>query len=349
MKKRKCLLIILLVILGGCSKSDIIKNKTKESLFESDNCYKYYYQQLNKKQQKLYEELYNIFMNIDKEGTISNKNIKDINIVHNAVLNDHPEIFYVDTEIVYNDYRVEVEYHFKKKDILDYRKQLEKRKKEILKDLPKDKYDQMLYIYDYVIENVDYNKDAKYNQTLISSLINKETVCTGYAKMIQFLLQEIGINTTEIIGSCIDENNYVQKHAWNMVYYNDDYYYIDATWGDQTELLMTFYEYFLFSSDDMLKIYTPEKYYETTTNLDNTYFKKNNLYFISYDKSQLVNAVDKDNRILRVRFSSDIYEYAKDKIMNTNDPFDILNKRGIYVENIRYWYDDHFHVITIKW
>lgn len=356
MKKLKCLLVLLLIVLCGCSDNQIVDKETKKveevTPFEKDTCYKYHYEHLTKKQKELYKELFNIFMNLEETGKVSNKNIKDVQIVHDALLNDHPELFFVETELIYDDYRVEPEYTFKIKEIKKYRKQIELAKDEILKNLPADdQYAQMKYIYDYIVENVHYDENAEYNQLLISSLLNKNTVCTGYAKMIQYLFQEIGIHTTEIVGGSFDTNNRLQRHAWNMIVYDNDYYYVDATWGDQEDEdgQMTLYEYFIFSSEDMLKLYTPEGNYENTGNINHTYFLKNNLYFTNYSTSSLANVVNKEEKILQVRFSNDIYSYAKNRVVNTNDPFRILSKAGVNVEYINYWYDDNFQVIRVTW
>lgn len=352
MKKNKCLFIVFVLMLCGCSFQDDKQEDIQNDIipFEEDQCYKYHYQQLNNKQKKIYRELFNLFVNIETEGTISNNNIKDIDIVHNAILSDHPELFYVDTEIVYSDCRVEIEYLFKKKQIKQYQKEIEEETDMILNEILQDnQYEQMLYLYNYVVSHLQYNEDAKYNQTIISSFINKETVCTGYAKMLQYLYQKIGIETTQITGTCIDENNLVQRHAWNMIKYNNDYYYIDATWGDREDKNMILYEYFIFSSQDMLKIYTPEDHYENTIEEQYNYFTKNNLYFTQYHFSSLAQGVNKEKKIFTARFSDDIYEYVKNRVKNTNDAFDILSKAGLQVDYIQYWYDDNFNVITMIW
>lgn len=355
MKKIICLYVCIMMVLCGCSTWQTSHKDVKETEkvtmpFEKDTCYKYHYQHLTKKQKKLYRELYNIFMNLDDSGKVSNKNIKDIQIVHDALLNDHPEIFFIENELIYDDYKLEPQYSFKKEEIEEYRQQIEQTREEIINGLPEgDQYTQMKYIYDYVVENVHYDLNSKNNQLLISSLLNKETVCTGYAKMIQYLFQEIGINTTEIVGGSIDQNNVLQRHAWNMIEYNNDYYYVDATWADQEDDNMILYEYFIFSSEDMLKLYTPETQYENTTDINNTYFIKNNLYYTNFNTSSLANAVNKEEKLFQVRFSNDVYEYAKNRVMNTNDPFYILSNAGINVEYISYWYDDNFQIIRVTW
>lgn len=354
MKKIKALLLILLVLLSGCDyfQSDISQEKKEEDItpFEQDTCYKFHYEQLSEKQKTLYQEMYNIFMNVEEDGKISDKDVKDIKTVHEALMYDHPELFYVEMETVYDDYRLEPVYYFDKEEIKNYQEQLAHKKEEIYAALPDtDIYGQMQYIYEYVIDHVSYDENADNNQLLISSMLEGKTVCTGYAKMIQYLLQDIGVNTSLIVGGFFDENNRLQRHAWNMIEYDQDYYYIDATWGDDEDNQLISNEYFMFSSEDMLKFYTPETEYKTTAKQENTYFIKNGLYFDQYDLSLLINAIDQEKRLIQMRFADDIYEYAKDRIAHTNDVFDLLAQAGIEENYINYSYDDRFQVIKVMW
>lgn len=353
MKKNKALLLVFLLLLSGCDHfhSDLSQEKNEEkTILEQDTCYQFHYEQLSAKQKTLYQEMYNIFINVEEEGKISNKDVKDIKTVHEALMYDHPELFYVEMETVYDDYRLEPVYYFDKNEIINYQEQLAQEKEKIYNEMPDtDMYGQMQYIYEYVIDNVSYDENAENNQLLISSMLEGKTVCTGYAKMIQYLLQDMGVNTTLIVGGLFDEDNQLQRHAWNMVEYDQDYYYIDATWGDDEDNQMILNEYFMFSSEDMLKFYTPETEYKTTSSQKNTYFVKNNLYYDQYDLSLLVNAVDQEKRMMQVRFDADIYEYAKDRIAHTNDVFDLLAKAGIEEKYISYSYDDRFQVIKVMW
>lgn len=73
-------------------------------------------------------------------------------------------------------------------------------------------------------------------------------------------------------------------HAWNMVKYDNDYYYVDATWGDlvNNEFETINYDYLMFSSEEMNKNYQIQDSYEDTTNGNNTYYKKEGYYFDYY-------------------------------------------------------------------
>lgn len=355
MKLLKCTLAVLLILLPGCQsqateKIPDSKNEKMVTPFVEDQCFKYCYQQLTEKQQQLYEDMFNIISNVEQEGKVSYKNIKDINIVHEALLNDHPELFYIDSEVIYDDYRLEVVYSFSKKEIQNYQNQMQQKQNEIFQQMPQgDDYAKIKFIYDYVIENVSYDENAKNNQLLISAMVDQSTVCMGYAKMIQYLLQQAGIDSSLIVGGFIDENSQVQRHAWNMVKYDQDYYYIDATWGDDEENGMIINEYFMFSSDNMLKLYQPEGKYENTQYGENTYFKKNDLYFQNYDIETMANAVNQEDQLFEIQLSQDVYAYVKDRIIHSNDIFDILQKANVYKDSIQYSYNDNFQVIRVTW
>jgi transglutaminase/protease-like cytokinesis protein 3 len=64
------------------------------------------------------------------------------------------------------------------------------------------------------------------NQSVYSALVNGETVCAGYARAMQYLMQRLGI-------PCYYCTGYAgQNHAWNIVRLDDGYYNVDVTWDD---------------------------------------------------------------------------------------------------------------------
>ncbi len=106
----------------------------------------------------------------------------------------------------------------------------------------KDNYQKICAIYDYLCENITYdydnlNKDEytlKYSA--YAALINKTSVCQGYANLFYRLALEEGIDSRLISGW---GNN--GPHGWNIVQMADYYYNLDATWDAGREE----YDYFL--------------------------------------------------------------------------------------------------------
>ncbi|MGP1569885.1 MAG: S-layer homology domain-containing protein, partial [Eubacteriales bacterium] len=68
----------------------------------------------------------------------------------------------------------------------------------ILEKKPKnsDFYDTVKYIYEAVINRVEYVSDAPNNQDIRSAILQKQAVCTGYAKMFEYLCIKAGIPAT---------------------------------------------------------------------------------------------------------------------------------------------------------
>ncbi|QVK07007.1 MAG6410 family transglutaminase-related lipoprotein [Mycoplasma mycoides] len=123
------------------------------------------------------------------------------------------------------------------------------------KDLPV--LEQITKAYDWMTKEVkfDYNVANSYdNQTAYSALVNKSTVCTGYAKGFQMLMDELGILSTLITSDVSPRDLSGVKHVWNLVEIDGEWYHLDAT-SDRIERSQQKQEYrfFLLHDDDFTK------------------------------------------------------------------------------------------------
>lgn len=113
----------------------------------------------------------------------------------------------------------------------------------------KDDYEKIKAIHDYVIINASYDVQLERNSAY-DNLINKRSVCQGYALIVYKMMIEAGIDCRIITGT-----GKGVSHAWNIVKLNDVWYNIDCTWddpvsNDKKEHLE--YDYFLKSNRDFL-------------------------------------------------------------------------------------------------
>jgi len=173
-----------------------------------------------------------------------------------ALVYENPDIFYLDvtkmyiniekiTKITGTRYNVfissgsEVSYlengFYSKKDVEEYEKQIIQVKNNIVAHLNgKSDYEKVKIVHDYLIDTVDYEKNLSKHDiyNLYGALVNKKCVCEGYAKAFQYLMNEIGIENTIIIGTGTNSRNETENHAWNYVKLDGKWYAVDVTWDD---------------------------------------------------------------------------------------------------------------------
>ncbi len=208
-----------------------------EQAFETEE-FSYCYQCLEEEEQVVYREIYGILTTFGEEQPLSLTDPERIGDIFQCVLNDHPEIFYVQG-YTYTSYTKGGEIvrltlsgtYTMTPEVAAFCKQgIEAYAAECLAGLSPEatEYEKVKYVYEYLIEHTEYLQDSPENQNICSVFLNGKSVCQGYAKATQYLLNRAGIFCTLVIGS-VSEG---EGHAWNLVRMDGNYYYVDTTWGD---------------------------------------------------------------------------------------------------------------------
>lgn len=100
-------------------------------------------------------------------------------------------------------------------------------------------FEREVMVHDFLIDHVEYDKDVDTinldnnnpdTYTAYGALVNKVSVCEGYVRAFQMLINGLGIDCVGVIG---ESQN--QMHIWNSVKLDGDWYYVDPTWDDQEE------------------------------------------------------------------------------------------------------------------
>ena len=94
--------------------------------------------------------------------------------------------------------------------------------------------DKCLILYERLI-NANRYLFGDYNQTAYGALIDGMSVCAGYARSYQLLLQAVGIPCLYVMGEA-DNGFETGGHAWNVVKLDGHWYYCDPTWDDYDNL-----------------------------------------------------------------------------------------------------------------
>lgn len=200
-----------------------------------DALYYPYYAMLNETGQALYRQIYaNAQALTERFAPTQRVTRSALKNVFMAVYNDHPELFWLETGYVckylQNGECVEIQlaYNDTAKDLATASGRFQQTVENILSQASglADDYAKEQYVHNALMNLVEYNLRAPMNQSAYSALVNGQTVCAGYARAFQYLLQQLGI-------PCYYCTGYAgENHAWNIVKLGEDYYNVDVTWDD---------------------------------------------------------------------------------------------------------------------
>lgn len=194
-----------------------------------------YYHMLNEKMQHVYRQIYaNALECSDSFAPVEEVNTAQLKNVFEAVYNDHPELFWLDTGYACK-YRaggqcveVTLSYNRTAQNLAQARSEFEAAAGTIVDGAASQEGagEKEKYVHDALIEKADYVLSAPMNQSAYSALVDGDTVCAGYARAFQYLLQQLGIPCYYCTGYSGEE------HAWNIVKIDGAYYNADVTWDD---------------------------------------------------------------------------------------------------------------------
>ena len=203
----------------------------------------YYFKQLNEEEQRVYREFLKGIRAREKDFYLTLSQDDSIDRCYHAVLKDHPEIFWVHNhEKIYkttysdSDYCTFTPgYIYTESEISEIQNAMEAGFQEVSSLIPADAsdYEKVRIVYTYVIDNTQYQASDD-DQSIAGVFWKKEAVCAGYAGAVQYLLERIGVPCIYVDGST---QGSTEGHAWNIVKLDGEYYYVDATNGDQPDIL----------------------------------------------------------------------------------------------------------------
>ncbi|MBR3684422.1 MAG: hypothetical protein IKL78_06100 [Lachnospiraceae bacterium] len=327
--------------------------------FEPSKYSRYYYDTLSDKEKEIYAEMYLVLQNCATDVTLSTLDKDEIDTVFSCVLYDNPDIFYVDgyscTQITLNGELTRIEfsptYTYTESEVQGKRSDIENKVNELLQGVSADdsEYDKIKYVYETVVEETQYVVGAKDNQNICSVFLNGESVCQGYAKSSQYLLNSLGVTATLVTGSIKDSG---EGHAWTLVWIDNEPYYLDATWGDASYTLGSdgaaaqnvpeiSYDYLNITTAELEKTHVVANISAVPecTATENNYYVKEGSYFTEVDKNQLEtlfdDAYEAGNSYVTIKCADEnVYEDMKAYLIDEQAIFDYL--KG---DNVSYSYN----------
>lgn len=345
--------IILGFILGGLLMygywvyQDYMLEKNANEIYMQDECYQYHYAQLTSKQQMAYKKIYYCIKNRMDCVMVDVVDVKETEKIYYSVIDDHPEFYYVLSSFDYIEsdcFIIFPDYSYTQDEINEINQRIAD-KTDMIIDKTKElnNIEKIKTIYQYIIDITEYKRNTD-DQNIKSVFIENESVCAGYARAYQYLLNKAGIDASYMGGKAIDNN---EGHAWVMISLDNHYYYSDPTWGDIVTAGMehSCYAYFMMSSDEMLHYYIPDTNYEITLEDGYHYFKDVGCYMEEYDKSIVDKAVkiglSNKSRVAEIRCADKkVFERLKREIENNYLGYYVLKSNGCYSDESKYLCDE---------
>ena len=130
---------------------------------------------------------------------------------------------------------------------------VEEIKNNILSQRNGNNYEDIKMVHDYLVDNIEYDTTISRNNIydVYGALVNRIAVCEGYARSFKYILDEMGIPCVLVIGTGTNSQGETERHAWNYVELEGNWYAVDCTWDDPIiiggggQTLSSRYKYFL--------------------------------------------------------------------------------------------------------
>lgn len=284
----------------------------------------------------------------------------DIDRIYQSVLQDHPEYFFVegyeyvlysaDDEVV--GIEIKVTTQLTVEEMKGRMEEIEAVAEQWLADAPigGSDYEKIKYVYETIIFNTEYNMNASDNQNIYSVFCRQESVCQGYAKATQYLLQKLGVECTLVLGTV----NGGEGHSWNLVLADGEYYFVDTTWGDASYFSAEgdleygqrpdiSYDYLCVTTEQLFKTHEAR----TTSDLplcnaeENNYYRKEGCFFTTYDEVLLESIIarnrDTGKKFVYLKCADEsVYEEMYGNLIEEQEIFAFLTEEYstiAYIEN----------------
>lgn len=222
----------------------------------------YYYEHFNSQQRAVYEAFLRAsgdpfggeIQDLQTEtGETVIMSLREINVVYQGFLYDHPEIFWLGNSFRYRrqpdengdfsdaliDGILAVPIPDSEEALRAQQEALSETAEEILQTLPQDASGEALAraVHDWLTENVSYEEEASYDTALQSAhtaygaVVERQAVCDGYALAYSYLLRQVGIESVPVPGQVAG-----MPHVWNLVRWDDAFHEVDVTWDALQEM-----------------------------------------------------------------------------------------------------------------
>ena len=230
-----------------------IDNEDDSSIFSG-----LYFNQLSDVQKQIYEDIYYVSLDFSPTYTpeMDKCDIDDVSRAIAALNFEHPEFFWVSNNFHYKtveDNVVEVDFDdadgLSNNELSNIYDQIMIVVNTINQSAQNfEGIEQIRVIHNYICQNFSYDINVDYSQDVRSMVFYNAGVCSGYTKLFQLCLQNLGYECYEVIGTA-DNGTESSNHAWDIVIYDGYAYFVDVTWDDDDTYNYVYDTYFMVGNE----------------------------------------------------------------------------------------------------
>ena len=229
-------------------------------------------------------------------------------------------------------------------------------------------YEKLLSLHNSLIEICDYDYDAYdsiskaadddaeaagYSGSAYGCLVKHKAVCEGYAKAFMLVAQKLGFECGLASGIARGD-----RHAWNYVKADGEYYWIDVTWDENaTEndtAITPMYRFFLVNDEIINKdhsVGSEVPFVPQCTAMEDNYYVHSGLYLESYDFEAVdsIMSAHADEGSVDMMFADhSAYEAALNDLVEENNIWNLQVMQGL-TEGKPYYSDDKLNTLMFAW
>lgn len=203
---------------------------------------RFWYHRLTDRQRGIYDVYYAALSSGSLECHVDIDSFdEDFNIVSGAVYLDNPELFWYKDYFNYTYWDepgqgMDITFgsYYDLESVPVYQQQVEARIEEFLATVPltATSYEKAQLAYVWLANQSVYEYCA-HDQIITSTLLEGHSVCAGYARTYQVLLERMGIPCATLHG--YNDSDPEEGHLWNIVSIGGVTGYVDVTWGDMDD------------------------------------------------------------------------------------------------------------------
>ncbi len=231
---------------------------------------------------------------------------QEVKTLFQAFLYDNPQFFYLDRHYGMHGLHTDTGSSYEQITLL-YTLTAEERRQamtaitdaaaDILQQaaLVTDEFERELLLHDWLAAHCTYNTDSTadsiHDYTLYGALVDGRAVCEGYARAMQWLLEQCGSESGLVTGTDLKG----ESHMWNLVTVNGEPYHLDVTWNDSNDLPR--HNYFNMTTEEAqtTRVFadTDIGIVDCTATADN-FYRRTDRYLDTYSRREIAAAIAKE-------------------------------------------------------